>query len=65
LTAQTGRRPEVISFDVTSAEQVTAGISQIEERLGALEILVNNAGAQHRAPITEFSLEDWNRHAAR
>jgi gluconate 5-dehydrogenase len=61
LTEQTGRRPEVVSFDVTSAEEVTAGVSHIEERLGALDILVNNAGAQHREPITEFSLEDWNR----
>jgi gluconate 5-dehydrogenase len=61
LAEQTGRTPHIQSFDVTSADAVAAGISGIEDAVGPLEILVNNAGAQHRAPITEFTLEDWNR----
>jgi gluconate 5-dehydrogenase len=61
LAEQTGRAPHIQSFDVTSADAVAAGISRIEDAVGPLEILVNNAGAQHRAPITEFTLEDWNR----
>jgi gluconate 5-dehydrogenase len=61
LSDQTGRRPTVASFDVTCQDAVAAGIAHIEDRVGPLEILVNNAGAQVRAPITEFSLENWNR----
>lgn len=61
LTEQTGRSPRIESFDVTSPDAVAAGVSHIEDAVGPLEILVNNAGAQHRAPITEFTLEDWNR----
>ncbi len=61
LAEQTGRTPHVESFDVTSADAVAAGMSRIEDAVGPLEILVNNAGAQHRAPITEFALEDWTR----
>lgn len=61
LAEQTGRTPHIQSFDVTSADAVAAGVSGIEDAVGPLEILVNNAGAQHRAPITEFTLEDWNR----
>ncbi|MFI7062531.1 SDR family oxidoreductase [Kribbella sp. NPDC050124] len=61
LTEQTGRTPAIESFDVTSEDAVAAGIARIEDGVGPLEILVNNAGAQHRTPITEFTLADWNR----
>ena len=37
-----------------------AGIAQIEESVGPLDICVNNAGMQRRAPFTEFTVEDWN-----
>lgn len=50
----------VETFDVTDAEQVDAGITRITQTVGPLDILVNNAGVQRRAPITEFTDEDWN-----
>ena len=61
LQDQTGRRPEAVSFDVTSPDEVSAGITHVEDHLGPLEILVNNAGGQSRAPITQFSFEEWSR----
>ena len=41
--------------DVTDEEQVTA----LFERLGRVDVLVNNAGAATSAPLGRTSLEDW------
>ncbi|MEV7425620.1 SDR family oxidoreductase [Streptomyces sp. NPDC091212] len=49
------------SFDVTAPAAVAEGIARIEERVGPIDILVNNTGAQHRAPLTEFADADWYR----
>lgn len=49
------------AFDVTSPDAVTNGINAIETRVGPIEILVNNAGLQHREPLLDISLENWNR----
>jgi gluconate 5-dehydrogenase len=48
-------------FDVTDSASVTEGIARVEGRAGPLDILVNNTGAQHRAPFTEFTDVDWYR----
>jgi gluconate 5-dehydrogenase len=49
------------AFDVTDPAAVAAGIARIEDRVGPIDILVNNTGAQHRQTFTEFSDEDWRR----
>ncbi|MFB4193868.1 SDR family oxidoreductase [Streptomyces carpaticus] len=46
-------------FDVTDSTAVAAAVARIEERVGAIDILVNNTGAQRRAPFTDFTDEDW------
>lgn len=48
-------------FDVTDGASVAAGIADVEERVGPLDVLVNNAGMQLRAPLLEFTDSDWNR----
>lgn len=48
------------SFDLTDQTAVRAGIAAIEAAHGPIEILVNNAGIQRRAPFTEFAVSDWN-----
>ncbi len=55
----TGARVDVSSFDVTDARQVDAGIDAIESHLGPIDILVNNAGIQRRAPLQQFTDDDW------
>ena len=30
-------------------------------RIGPIELMVNNAGLQHREPLLELSLDNWNR----
>jgi gluconate 5-dehydrogenase len=43
--------------DMTNAEAVKTEVARIEATIGPIEILVNNAGMQHRAPMAEFPLE--------
>lgn len=47
------------AFDVTQPEAVQVAIDAIEQDAGAIEILVNNAGIQRRAPLQDFALSDW------
>ncbi|TDN61888.1 gluconate 5-dehydrogenase [Paraburkholderia sp. BL10I2N1] len=54
-----GATVHAASFDVTSADEVATAIADIEREIGAIDILVNNAGMQRRAPLEEFSHEQW------
>lgn len=60
LEASTGRRPLAVSFDVTDAAATSDAVEALVAEHGALDVLVNNAGVQRRAPITEFSVQDWD-----
>jgi gluconate 5-dehydrogenase len=63
--AELARQSEVAvyaaAFDVTDSAAVADGIARVEELAGPIDILVNNTGAQHRAPLTEFADADWYR----
>ncbi|PIT71645.1 glucose 1-dehydrogenase [Limnohabitans sp. B9-3] len=48
------------SFDVTDADAVKANIDGIERDVGPIDILINNAGIQRRAPLHEFDHKDWH-----
>lgn len=48
------------TFDVTDQSAVVAAIGAIEKNAGPIDILVNNAGIQRRAPLEEFSAENWH-----
>ncbi len=54
-----GATAHAAPFDVTSPEDVQLGVARIERDLGAIDILVNNAGMQRRAPLEQFSHEQW------
>jgi gluconate 5-dehydrogenase len=49
------------AFDVTAEQPVAAAVAGIEEDIGPLGILVNNAGIQVRGPLTEIALTDWEK----
>ena len=47
-------------FDVTESAQVVKAVDAIESTIGAIDILINNAGIQRRAPFADFALADWH-----
>lgn len=60
IRESTGATVHTAVFDVTNPAAVAAGIAVIEDTVGAIDICVNNAGMQRRAPFIEFTVEDWN-----
>ncbi len=48
-------------FDLTDSAATSAAISGIAAEYGRLDIVINNAGIQHRAPLTEWEDDDWTR----
>jgi NAD(P)-dependent dehydrogenase (short-subunit alcohol dehydrogenase family) len=52
---------EVFVADVSEETVVERLRDQVNERLGAPDILINNAGIILRKPMLEFSSEEWNR----
>ena len=46
-------------WDVASFEACAAGIKQIEDELGPVEVLVNNAGITRDAPLHRMKPEQW------
>ncbi|TVR55308.1 MAG: SDR family oxidoreductase [Spirochaetaceae bacterium] len=55
-----GKSASTGAFDILDPDAVADGIARIESDRGAIDVLVNNAGIQKRAPLHEFSLDDWN-----
>jgi len=61
LAKATGGEVHAVAFDGTDPASVHTGVTQAEDIAGPIDILVNNTGAQHRAPLTEFTDADWHR----
>ncbi len=49
-----------ITADLANAKIADTIIKKTLEKFGQIDILVNNAGIIRRAPVTEFSMEDWD-----
>lgn len=47
-------------FDVTDSAAVNAGVAAIEDNVGPIDILINNAGMQFRAPLEDFPEDKWD-----
>jgi gluconate 5-dehydrogenase len=50
-----------VPFDGTDADAVEAGVARIEAEIGAIDILVNNTGMQHRGAFAEFPTDAWHK----
>ncbi|MCX7750557.1 MAG: SDR family oxidoreductase [Candidatus Bipolaricaulota bacterium] len=56
-----GARAVLLQADLADPDQARDLVHKAAEALGALHILVNNAGYVQRLPWEELSLEDWER----
>ena len=56
-----GARAVGAAADVADPAAVAAAVSRIENELGPIELLVNNAGILITKPFVETSLEEWDR----
>ena len=54
-----GHAADAAVFDVTSKDAVSDAVSDIESRYGPIDILINNAGMQFRAPLEDFPADKW------
>ena len=50
-----------LAFDVTNHEKVRAAVDGFESRLGSVDILINNAGMQHRTELHNFPADAFER----
>lgn len=46
--------------DMTKPDEIRAMVADCTEKLGAPDILINNAGIQHVAPVDEFPEDKWD-----
>lgn len=57
--AAEGLAVKTSAFDVTDAASVEPAVAAIEADVGAIDILVSNAGIQRRSPFHEQAVADW------
>jgi 3-oxoacyl-[acyl-carrier protein] reductase len=58
---RTGRRALLAQADVSRSNEVDRMIGDIEQQLGPVDILINNAGIAILKPLDQITEEDWDR----
>jgi 3-oxoacyl-[acyl-carrier protein] reductase len=64
--SELGKKAMAVKMDVADYDEVKAGIGMVEEELGPVEILVNNAatGIVRAVTIAKMKIQDWARDIA-
>jgi 3-hydroxybutyrate dehydrogenase len=60
LEAASGGKALYSGHDLTKAAEIEAMMKEAADAFGGVDILINNAGVQHVAPIEEFPVDQWN-----
>ena len=56
-----GHNAQALPFDVTDEAAVNAAFEALDQQGVEIDILINNAGIQHRMPMVDLELKDWQR----
>lgn len=56
-----GFKVETAVFDVTEKTEARAALEATVRQMGSLDILIANAGVNHRAALPEWTAQDWDR----
>lgn len=60
LEVLSGAKALYSGHDLTRVEEIEAMMKDAAGAFGGVDILINNAGVQHVAPIEEFPVDKWN-----
>jgi 3-hydroxybutyrate dehydrogenase len=60
LEKETGSKIAYHGADMTKPDQIEDLVAKTNATFGSVDIIVNNAGIQHVAPIEEFAPEKWD-----
>lgn len=61
IAAEVGPRPATFVCDVTDQAQIDALHAAAEAELGAVDVLINNAGLGGEVPVVDMTDEQWSR----
>jgi 3-hydroxybutyrate dehydrogenase len=60
LEQASGAKAIYSGHDLTKVEEIEAMMKEAADTFGGVDILINNAGVQHVAPIEDFPVDKWN-----
>lgn len=56
-----GKGAHAVILDVTNSEAIAPAVADVENRIGAIDVLVNNAGYGHEGILEESTIDDLRR----
>jgi 3-hydroxybutyrate dehydrogenase len=60
LAAASGAGALYSGHDLTKVDQIEAMMAEAAKAFGGVDILINNAGVQHVAPVEDFPVDKWD-----
>jgi 3-hydroxybutyrate dehydrogenase len=60
LEALSGGKAMYSGADLTKVDAIEGMMAMAAEAFGGVDILINNAGMQHVAPVEDFAVDKWN-----
>jgi len=60
LEATSGAKAMYSGHDLTKPAQIEAMMAEAAKAFGGVDVLINNAGVQHVAPVEEFPVDKWD-----